>query len=90
LLADAVPCSVVRPVDDMFDHPQVQTEDIVSTIPHPVLGNHQSVTRPINKSRTPGPAPFAAPGFGQSPGQIGEDDAAPPTRQAAPPAAVTA
>ena len=27
LLADAVPCSVVRPVEDMFDHPQVLAED---------------------------------------------------------------
>jgi formyl-CoA transferase len=61
LLADAVPCSVVRSVDDMFDHPQVLAEDLVASIPHPVLGSYQGVTRPIKYSRTPGPAPFAAP-----------------------------
>ncbi len=61
LLADAVPCSVVRPVEDMFDHPQVLAEDIIADIPHATLGTYQGVTRPIQYSRTPGPAPFAAP-----------------------------
>ena len=61
LLADAVPCSVVRSVEDMFDHPQVLVEDMIADIPHPTLGSYQGVTRPIRFSRTPGPAPFAAP-----------------------------
>lgn len=61
LLADTVPCSVVRPVEDMFDHPQVLAEDIIADIPHPNLGTYQGVTRAISYSRTPGPAPFAAP-----------------------------
>ena len=61
LLADAVPCSVVRTVGDMFDHPQVMAEDMIATIPHPTLGSYQGVTRPIKYSRTPGPDPFAAP-----------------------------
>jgi crotonobetainyl-CoA:carnitine CoA-transferase CaiB-like acyl-CoA transferase len=61
LLADAVPCSVVRSVEDMFDHPQVLAEEIIAEIPHPTLGSYQGVTRPIKYSRTPGPRPFSAP-----------------------------
>lgn len=61
LLADAVPCSVVRPVEDMFDHPQVAAEDLMAEIPHPTIGSYQGIARPIKFSRTPGPAPFAAP-----------------------------
>lgn len=65
LLGEAVPCSVVRSVEDMFDHPQVAAEDLVATIPHPTLGSYQGVTRPIKYSRTPGPNPFAAPMLGE-------------------------
>ena len=61
LLADAVPCSVVRSVEDMFDHPQVVAEEMIASIPHPKLGSYQGVTRPIKYSRTPGPQPFSAP-----------------------------
>ncbi|ATY33823.1 CaiB/BaiF CoA transferase family protein [Sphingomonas psychrotolerans] len=61
LLADAVPCSVVRSVEDMFDHPQVAAENMMAEIPHPILGSYRGVTRPIKFSRTPGPEAFAAP-----------------------------
>ena len=61
LLADAVPCSVVRSVEDMFDHPQVVAEEMIAVIPHPKLGSYLGVTRPIKYSRTPGPRPFSAP-----------------------------
>lgn len=61
LLADAVPCSVARSVEEMFDHPQVVAENLMATIPHPTLGSYRGVTRPIKFSRTPGPATFAAP-----------------------------
>ena len=62
---DAVPCSAVRHIEDMFDHPQVLAEQMVSTIPHPVLGHYRGVTRAIKFSRTPGPEPFAAPSLGE-------------------------
>jgi len=65
VLGDAVPCSIVRPVEDMFDHPQVAAESILSTIPHDVLGNYQGVAVPIKFGRTASPAPFAAPALGQ-------------------------
>ena len=65
LLADQVPCSVARPVEDMFDHPQVLVEDLIEPIAHDALGSYRGVTRPIKYGRTPGPDPFAAPLLGQ-------------------------
>jgi formyl-CoA transferase len=61
LLADAVPCSVVRSVEDMFEHPQVVAEELMAVIPHAGLGSYRGVTRSIKFSRTTGPDPFAAP-----------------------------
>ena len=63
LLAEAVPCSVARSVEDMFDHPQVAAEQLMTSLPHPTLGSYRGVTRSIKFSRTPGPDPFAAPKF---------------------------
>ena len=60
-LGDAVPCSAVRAVEDMFDDPQVAAEEIIAPIPHPTLGSYRGVTRAVTFSRTPGPDPFAAP-----------------------------
>ena len=60
-LGDVVPCSAVRPIEEMFDHPQVRAEGIVARIEHPTLGGYSGVTRAIKFSRTPGPEPFAAP-----------------------------
>jgi crotonobetainyl-CoA:carnitine CoA-transferase CaiB-like acyl-CoA transferase len=61
MLSDAVPCSVARSVEDMFDHPQVAAEEMMTSIPHPTLGSYHGVTRSMVFSRTPGPDPFAAP-----------------------------
>ncbi len=60
-----VPCARVRRVEDMFDHPQVLAERIVTRIPHATLGSYRGVARPIKFSRTPGPEPYAAPGLGE-------------------------
>jgi len=65
LFDDAVPCSIVRPVEDMFSHPQVLAEGIMATIEHDVLGYYSGVAVPIKFSRTPSPASFAAPAHGQ-------------------------
>jgi len=65
LFGDEVPCAAARRVEDMFDHPQVLAEGIVTTLDHPAVGRYRGVTQPIKFGRTPGPAPFAAPTFGQ-------------------------
>jgi len=70
LFGDEVPCAAARTVEDMFDHPQVQAEGMVTTFAHPTLGSYRGFTRPVVYGRTPGPEPFAAPVLGQHTGAV--------------------
>jgi len=65
MFGERVPCAAVRPIEDMFDHPQVAAEELVTTLDHPVVGSYRTMTKPIRFSETPGPAPLASPTFGQ-------------------------
>ncbi|WP_198969976.1 CaiB/BaiF CoA transferase family protein [Xylophilus sp. ASV27] len=65
LFGDEVPCAAARAVEDMFDFPQVQVEDMIARFEHPSLGSYRGFTRAIAFRRTPGPDPFAAPALGQ-------------------------
>lgn len=65
IFGERVPCAAVRPIEDMFDHPQVGAEDLVTTLDHPVVGRYRTMTKPVKFSDTPGPSPAAAPTFGQ-------------------------
>ena len=70
LFGERVPCAAVRPIEEMFDHPQALAEDLVTTLDHPVVGHYRTMTKPIRFSETPGPAPTAAPAFGQHSDEI--------------------
>ena len=65
MFGERVPCAAVRPIEDMFDHPQVLAQNLVTTLDHPVVGRYRTMTKPIHFSDTPGPAPTASPTFGQ-------------------------
>ncbi|WP_207226451.1 CaiB/BaiF CoA transferase family protein [Corticibacter populi] len=65
LFGDTVPCAAVRSVEDMFDFPQVREQGLIHDFEHPVAGPYRGFTAPIAFSRTPGPAPFAAPALDQ-------------------------
>jgi crotonobetainyl-CoA:carnitine CoA-transferase CaiB-like acyl-CoA transferase len=65
LFGERVPCAAVRPIEDLFDHPQVLAENLVTTLDHPIVGRYRTMTKPISFSDTPGPAPTASPTFGQ-------------------------
>jgi crotonobetainyl-CoA:carnitine CoA-transferase CaiB-like acyl-CoA transferase len=65
IFGERVPCAAVRPIEDMFDHPQVMAEELVTSLDHPVVGRYRTMTKPIVFGDTPGPAPTAAPTFGQ-------------------------
>lgn len=65
IFGDDVPSAAARRIEDMFEHPQVQAEGLVTNIAHPVVGSYRGVAQPIHFGRTPGPAPFAAPTLGQ-------------------------
>jgi crotonobetainyl-CoA:carnitine CoA-transferase CaiB-like acyl-CoA transferase len=60
-----VPCAAARSVEDMFNHPQVAAEEMITTFDHAVVGRYRGFTGPIQFGRTPGPSPFAAPALGQ-------------------------
>ncbi len=62
---EEVPCAAARTVEDMFDHPQVQSQDMIMHFEHPVVGGFRALKRTIRFGRTPGPQPFAAPTLGQ-------------------------
>jgi crotonobetainyl-CoA:carnitine CoA-transferase CaiB-like acyl-CoA transferase len=65
IFGDEVPSAAARRIEDMFEHPQVLAEGLVTTLQHPVVGSYRGVAHPIRFGRTPGPEPFAAPTLGQ-------------------------
>jgi crotonobetainyl-CoA:carnitine CoA-transferase CaiB-like acyl-CoA transferase len=86
VFGDEVPCAAARPVEDMFEHPQVLAEGMLAEMPHPTLGAYRGVAHPIRFGRTPGPEPFAAPTLGQHDRVIREEAAGPePAREPPPP-----
>jgi crotonobetainyl-CoA:carnitine CoA-transferase CaiB-like acyl-CoA transferase len=70
LFGERVPCAAVRSIEDMFDHPQVLAEELVTTLDHPVVGRYRTMTKPIKFADAPGPAPQTAPVFGQHSDEI--------------------
>jgi crotonobetainyl-CoA:carnitine CoA-transferase CaiB-like acyl-CoA transferase len=70
VFAERVPCCAVRPIEEMFDHPQVLAEELVTALDHPKAGRYQGMQHPLKLSASPCPAPFAAPGFAQHTEQV--------------------
>jgi crotonobetainyl-CoA:carnitine CoA-transferase CaiB-like acyl-CoA transferase len=70
IFGERVPCAAVRPIEDMFDHPQVLAEDLAATLDHPLVGRYRAMKDPINFTETPGPMPLPAPTFGQHSDEI--------------------
>ncbi|HKC08801.1 MAG TPA: CoA transferase [Methylomirabilota bacterium] len=62
---ERVPCAVARPVEDMFDHPQVVAEGILADFEHPGVGHYRGMAHPVRFGDGPPPAPFTAPRLGQ-------------------------
>ncbi|AHG65810.1 CaiB/BaiF CoA transferase family protein [Advenella mimigardefordensis] len=60
-----VPCAMVRPVHEMFDHPQVQAEGMVREFSHSKIGKYKSITGLIKMNQAPCATARAAPDFGQ-------------------------
>ena len=85
IFGDEVPSAAARRIEDMFEHPQVLAEGLVTTLQHPVVGSYRGVAHPIRFGRTPGPEPFAAPTLGQDNetviGNLASEAAADPEKQ---------
>jgi crotonobetainyl-CoA:carnitine CoA-transferase CaiB-like acyl-CoA transferase len=70
LFGEEVPCAAARSVEDMFDFPQVQAEDLIADFNHPIAGRYRGLQKPIKYGRTPCGTPFTAPTFGQHTDQV--------------------
>jgi len=62
---ERVPCSAVRDIEDMFDHPQVLAEGMVASFAHPRVGSYRGLSRAMVFGPSSAPTPRAAPAFGQ-------------------------
>jgi formyl-CoA transferase len=60
-----VPCAMVRPVHDMFEHPQVQAEGLVREFSHSKIGKYKSITGLIKMDHAACATERAAPDFGE-------------------------
>ena len=65
LMGERVPCAAARPVEDMFDHPQVAAEGMLASFEHPGVGRYRGMAHPVRFGDGPPPAPFAPPQLGQ-------------------------
>ena len=65
VFGEQVPCCAVRSIGEMFDHPQVVDQELVTSMEHPRIGSYRGLRQPLKFSETPGPEPFAAPALGQ-------------------------
>ncbi|HXJ78937.1 MAG TPA: CoA transferase [Candidatus Methylomirabilis sp.] len=65
LMKERVPCAVVHRIEDMFDHPQVLAEEIVTSVSHPTVGDYRTMTRAVVFGETEEPSTRAAPTLGQ-------------------------
>jgi formyl-CoA transferase len=70
IFGEQVPCCAIRPIEEMFDHPQVLAQGLVTTVEHPKTGSYRGLRKPLKFSATPGPEPFAAPTLGQHTDEI--------------------
>ncbi|HVB40360.1 MAG TPA: CoA transferase [Terriglobales bacterium] len=64
-LGESVPCSAIRSIEEMFDHPQVLSNGLVQDFAHPKVGHYRGFAQPIAWDRAPQPAPLAAPLLGE-------------------------
>jgi len=65
IFGDEVPSAAARPIEDIFSNEQVLAEEMVTDFEHPLVGHYRGQAQSVKFSRTPGPASFAAPSFGQ-------------------------
>jgi crotonobetainyl-CoA:carnitine CoA-transferase CaiB-like acyl-CoA transferase len=70
IFGERVPCCAVRPIEDMFDHPQVLAQGLVASFEHPTVGRYRGFANPIQFSAREPNAPRAAPTLGQHTDEI--------------------
>jgi len=70
IFGEQVPCAAVRQVEDMFDDPQVEAEEIMTRFNHPLVGSYRGLSGAFRLDSGATPAPRAAPVFAQHSDEI--------------------
>jgi formyl-CoA transferase len=65
VFGERAPCAAVRPIEEIFDHPQVMAGGLTTTLEHPSVGSYTGLRKPLKVSATPGPEPGGAPTLAQ-------------------------
>lgn len=78
ILSEELPSTVVRSLEDLFEHPQVVEQGLVTNYVHPTIGSYKGFSNPISFGRSKAPETRAAPMKGQHTvevlKQVGFDD----------------
>jgi crotonobetainyl-CoA:carnitine CoA-transferase CaiB-like acyl-CoA transferase len=88
-LGEDVPCSAIRGIEEMFDHPQAAGNGWVRPFAHPTIGSYRGFAGPVEFNRQPAPEVGAAPALGEHAAEIlhacgySDDDIAALTRAGA-------
>ena len=69
IFGEEVPCGAVRPIEDMFDHPQVLAQGLVAHLQHPAV-SYRAQSNAFTFHSVSNPAPLAAPAKGQHTDEI--------------------
>lgn len=64
IFGEEVPCGAVRPIEEMFDHPQILAQGLVAQLQHPAV-SYRAQSNAFSFHGVSNPAPFAAPAKGQ-------------------------
>jgi crotonobetainyl-CoA:carnitine CoA-transferase CaiB-like acyl-CoA transferase len=62
---ERVPCSAVREVEDMFEHPQALAEGMIHEFDHPLVGSYRGLSRAVTFGGPEPSPPRPAPVFAQ-------------------------
>lgn len=65
IFGERVPNCAVRRIEEMFDHPQVLSQDLVNTLQHATVGMYRGLANPIKFGACEASESFAAPTLGQ-------------------------
>jgi formyl-CoA transferase len=65
LEAQEVPCARTRSLEELFEHPQVLANEMVSILEHPLVGKFRMIGLPLKFQKTPGHIQRSAPTLGQ-------------------------
>ena len=65
ILGEDVPCSAIRRIEDMFDHPQVSGNGWVREFDHPAAGRYRGFAEPVRFAGVNAATPRPAPGLGE-------------------------